>query len=200
MQWESAVFNNGNARQPPELMHYGILGQKWGLRRFQNEDRSLTPAGKERYGRGSGNSKGKTGSLKKKKLSKEEAMKKEEGKDRSKWRDKDVSNLSDEELRRRNNRLNAERNYKENITPQWKKDAKNWTKEAAKAIFVTTAVVALAAVVAKNYKKAGAYIGRNANRRVASIKAANMLKNEVNRRNTFDNRGSEILGKHVGRR
>lgn len=33
-----------------ELYHYGIKGQKWGIRRYQNEDRSLTPAGKERYG------------------------------------------------------------------------------------------------------------------------------------------------------
>lgn len=33
------------------LYHHGIKGQKWGVRRFQNEDRTLTPAGKERYGR-----------------------------------------------------------------------------------------------------------------------------------------------------
>lgn len=32
------------------LYHHGIKGQKWGLRRFQNEDGSLTPAGKKRYG------------------------------------------------------------------------------------------------------------------------------------------------------
>lgn len=34
------------------LKHYGIKGQKWGTRRFQNEDGSYTAEGKERYGRG----------------------------------------------------------------------------------------------------------------------------------------------------
>lgn len=33
-----------------ELQHYGIRGQKWGVRRFQNEDNTWTEAGKERYG------------------------------------------------------------------------------------------------------------------------------------------------------
>lgn len=32
------------------LAHYGIKGQKWGDRRFQNEDGSLTPEGRRRYG------------------------------------------------------------------------------------------------------------------------------------------------------
>lgn len=32
-----------------ELYHWGIKGQKWGVRRYQNKDGSLTPAGKKRY-------------------------------------------------------------------------------------------------------------------------------------------------------
>lgn len=32
------------------LAHFGIKGQKWGVRRFQNPDGSLTSAGKKRYG------------------------------------------------------------------------------------------------------------------------------------------------------
>lgn len=31
------------------LAHHGIKGQKWGIRRFQNEDGTLTKAGIERY-------------------------------------------------------------------------------------------------------------------------------------------------------
>lgn len=32
------------------LEHHGILGQKWGVRRFQNPDGTLTAEGKKRYG------------------------------------------------------------------------------------------------------------------------------------------------------
>ena len=35
-----------------DLRHHGIKGQKWGVRRFQNSDGSLTAAGRKRYGDG----------------------------------------------------------------------------------------------------------------------------------------------------
>lgn len=43
-----------NLRRPysNELYHHGIKGQKWGVRRFQNVDGTLTAAGKERYNSG----------------------------------------------------------------------------------------------------------------------------------------------------
>lgn len=37
------------SQRPSELQHYGIVGMKWGRRRYQNKDGSLTPAGEKRY-------------------------------------------------------------------------------------------------------------------------------------------------------
>lgn len=34
-----------------ELYHYGVLGMKWGVKRYQNEDGSLTARGKRRFDR-----------------------------------------------------------------------------------------------------------------------------------------------------
>lgn len=42
-------MNTWTCTRQGELYHHGIKGQKWGVRRFQNKDGSLTPAGKRRY-------------------------------------------------------------------------------------------------------------------------------------------------------
>ncbi len=42
---------NGEVYSEDELMHHGILGMKWGVRRYQNSDGTLTDAGKKRVSR-----------------------------------------------------------------------------------------------------------------------------------------------------
>ena len=142
-----------------ELAHYGVKNQKWGVRRYQNEDGSLTPAGKEHYY----GSTGEAGSKKKKNgttgLNKDgEPVKTDDKSGSSKWKSKEAEELSDAELDRRNRRLQKERQYKDMTTPQWKKDAVNIGKEALKALLVTSAVVPLAVVMKRKYKFAFAKV------------------------------------------
>lgn len=42
------MWNYIRAPSSDELYHHGILGMKWGVRRYQNKDGSLTPEGKRR--------------------------------------------------------------------------------------------------------------------------------------------------------
>ena len=50
----SGRYFNSYYIRDDELYHHGVKGQRWGLRRFQNEDGSLTDAGRNRYGIGRG--------------------------------------------------------------------------------------------------------------------------------------------------
>lgn len=120
---------------PNEFYHHGIKGMKWGVRRYQNKDGSLTNAGGKRYN-GSDYKPRKSivqkigdyraASKRKKTLEKARAAKAEkqkaeaEAKAKAEQRKKDVEsgkisarNMTSEELNDRINKLNLEKRYKE---------------------------------------------------------------------------------------
>lgn len=74
------------------LVHHGILGMKWGIRRYQNKDGSLTSAGKKRY-------------------SGDNTIKETPQKTTEEPKKRSVKDMSDEELRREVNRMQLEQNY-----------------------------------------------------------------------------------------
>ena len=75
-----------------ELYHHGIRGMKWGVRRFQNKDGTLTKAGRKRYSQDNWSEDAKTASVLKK---------------------KSVNQMSNAELRKLNERQQLERNYRQ---------------------------------------------------------------------------------------
>lgn len=50
----SYMYGYDNLMKDDSLEHHGIKGQKWGVRRYQNPDGTLTSDGKKRYGKMSG--------------------------------------------------------------------------------------------------------------------------------------------------
>ena len=110
------IVSNQNIDQ---LYHYGINGQKWGKRRFQNPDGTRTSAGKKRE----------------QEKSKPEIQSSDDYKQSKEDRAKATKGLSNEELKRLNSRMALEKTYRDLSAAEKKKGeslAKGILKDIAK--------------------------------------------------------------------
>ena len=98
-----------------DLTHHGILGQKWGVRRYQNSDGSLTSAGKRRYG---SDDYGRARDIQNAASNAAGRLSSAAGRSATSARNKakagiDLSDVSDADLKKMINRLNLEKQYKD---------------------------------------------------------------------------------------
>ena len=129
-----------------ELYHYGILGMRWGVRRYQKKDGTLTNSGKKRYDKEMERLKAEEKIIKNKnrtqsKLEKLETKRKsveELKKNSNKPKEKSVKEYSDAELRERVNRLQLEKQYKD-LSPKQVSIGKTVVNRIVKNVVVPAA-------------------------------------------------------------
>lgn len=94
-----------------EIVHSGVKGMRWGVRRYQNKDGSLTAAGRKRYGSSKEEAmKARAKAKAKAEKANAKAAKKAE-KDGKKLMRKSAKDMTDEELNKAINRARLEQEY-----------------------------------------------------------------------------------------
>lgn len=116
-----------------ELYHHGIKGQRWGIRRYQNKDGTLTPAGKKRVAH--------------------EDYTKAHTK-------KSVQEMSDSELKSRLNRLQMEDNYNR-LSNTRKSKGKKYVDKLIKAGTTVATVTTTALTIYNNMDKINKIVNKS---------------------------------------
>ena len=93
------------------LEHWGIKGMKWGIRRFQNKDGSLTAAGRKRYNDSAEGGKSTSASNKSKSSGKSSSSSKSSDDEVQYFVRKKPSQMTDAELNEAIRRLDLEKRY-----------------------------------------------------------------------------------------
>lgn len=104
-----------------ELKHHGIKGQKWGVRRFQNSDGSLTAAGRKRYSTDDyKNTLDKVKQADKTLNTVKKAINEADAKSYEKKVKYELSKMSDKELQQAVSRLNMEERYSQVMNQRYR--------------------------------------------------------------------------------
>lgn len=167
MKEKSTVKHSYTVVTSDELYHHGIIGQKWGVRRFQNSNGSLTAEGRKRYSTSkSGLSPQDTNTLLNEaqsiarnsnnasksinKIKKSDAAKKKDKEKTDENAPKKVEEMSDKELREFLNRYDMEQRY-EKIQKDNNKDILTGQEKVQELLEVTKDVAAIAVSAATIY-------------------------------------------------